>query len=159
MKSDTFPRTLIGVAFVIAGLYFAVFYGIEGCRKNKGPWLVTFTTNEAGPVIEVLQPKLKRSAIIKFPGEMVNLTNSSTTVEFDRPKKSAVFGRVIYEDLMQLPGVVTFALFGHEVELLPRALIVNRREIRWSPPPVVELWPTNKPAMPLKARPSWQTNQ
>ena len=42
------------------------------------------------------------------------------TVEFDRPRKAAVFGRVIYEDLMQLPGVVTFNLFGHEVELMRR---------------------------------------
>ena len=159
MKSDRFPRTFIGAAFVIAGLYFAVFYGIEGCRRSSGPWRVTFTTNEAGPVIEVAQPKLNRSAVLKFPGETVGATNYPVTVEFDRPRKAAVFGRVIYEDLMQLPGVVTLDLFGHEVELMRRTLIVNRRSIPWTPPPVVELWPTNKPATPIKARPSWQTNQ
>jgi len=159
MKSDGFPKTLIGAAFIIAGLYFAVFYGIEGCRKSNGPWRVTFTTNEAGPLIEVSQPRLNRSAVIKFPGEPAVATNYPITVEFDRPKKPAVFGTVIYEDLMQLPGVVTFNLFGHEIELLRRNLIVNRKSIPWTPPPVVELWPTNKPAVPLKARPSWQTNQ
>ena len=159
MKSDGFPKTLVGAAFVIAGLYFAVFYGIEGCRKSKGPWRVTFTTNEAGPVIEVSQPRLNRTAMIKFPGEAAVATNYPITVEFDRPRKPAVFGRVIYEDLMQLPGVVTLNLFGHEIELLRRNLIVNRRPVSWTPPPVVELWPTNKPTVPLKARPSWQTNQ
>jgi hypothetical protein len=159
MKSDRFPRTLIVAAFVIGALYFAVFYGIEGCRQSSGPWRVTFTTNEAGPVIEVAQPKLNRSAVLKFPGETVGATNYPVTVEFDRPRKAAVFGRVIYEDLMQLPGVVTLDLFGHEVELMRRTLIVNRRTIPWAPPPVVELWPTNKPATPIKARPSWQTNQ
>ena len=127
MKSDPFPKTLIGAAFVIVGLYFAVFYGIEGCRKSKGPWRVTFTTNNAGPVIEVTQSNLNRRATIKFHGEVAEETSYPATVEFDRPKKPAAFGRVIYEDLMQLPGVVTFDLFGHEIELLPRTLIVNRR--------------------------------
>src|SRR5688572_2449713 len=125
MKSDRFPRVLIGAAFVIAGLYCAVVDGSEGCRKSSGPWQGTFKTNEAGPVVEIAQPKLNRSAVLKFPGETVGATNYPVTVEFDRPKKGAVFGRVIYEDLMQLPGVVTFDLFGHEVELMRRTLIVN----------------------------------
>lgn len=144
---------------MIAVLYFAVFYGIEGCRKSKGPWRVTFTTNNAGAVIEVSQATMKHSTVLRFPGEVVPPTNYPVTIEFDRPKKRAVFGTVIYEDLMQLPGVVTFNFFGHEVELAPRALNVNRRSIPWSPSPAVELWPTNKPATPLKPRPSWQTNQ
>ena len=144
---------------MIGVLYFAVFYGIEGCRKSRGPWRVTFTTNYAGAMIEVSQAVLKHSAVLKFPNEAVPPTNYPVTVEFDRPRKQAVFGTIIYEDLMQLPGVVTFNLFGHEVELAPRALNVNRRSIPWSPAPTVELWPTNKPATPLKPRPSWQTNQ
>ena len=159
MKSDPFPRKLLVAALMIGVLYFAVFYGIEGCRKSKGPWRVTFTTNNDGAVIEVSQAALKHSAVLKFAGEAVPPTNYPVIVEFDRPRKRAVFGTVIYEDLMQLPGVVTLNLFGHAVELAPRALNVNRRSIPWSPPPVVELWPTNKPAAPLEPRPSWQTNQ
>jgi len=97
--------------------------------------------------------------VIKFPGEAVLPTNFPVTVEFDRPRKPAVFGAVIYEDLMQLPGIVTFNLFGHEIELLQPHLVVNRKRVSWTPAPVLELWPTNKPAVPLKPRPSWQTNQ
>src|SRR5262245_8726223 len=102
MKSDRFPRTFIVAALVIGALYFAVFYGIEGCRTSSGPWRVNFETNEAGPVVVIAHPKLHRSAIIEFPGEVVVATNYPLAVEFDRPKKPAVFGRVIYEDLMQL---------------------------------------------------------
>lgn len=159
MKRDGFPKSLIWVGFVICGLYFVVFYGIEGCRKSKGPWRVTFTTNEAGPVIEVSQPRLNLGAVIKFPGEAAPATNYPQTVAFDRPKKLPTFGRVIYEDLMQLPGVVTFDLFGHEIELLPRTLIVNRTAVPWHPHPALELSPTNKPPVAPKARPSWRTNQ
>jgi hypothetical protein len=44
--------------------------------------------------------------------------------------------------------VVTFDLFGHEIELLPRALIVNKRSIPWQSGATIDLWPTNKPAVP-----------
>jgi hypothetical protein len=55
---------------------------------------------------------------------------------------------VIYEDLTFLPGVVTFDLFGHEVELLPRALIANKKQVPWKSGVTIDLWPTNKPAEP-----------
>jgi hypothetical protein len=61
-----------------------------------------------------------------------------------------IFGRVLYEDLTILPGVVTFDLFGHEIELLPRTLIINKKEIPWKSESVLELWPTNKPVQPPK---------
>ena len=77
------------------------------------------------------------------------------TVLFDRPRKPAPFGKVIYEDLTQLPGVVTFDLFGHEIELLPRVLVVNKRQIKWNSQASIELWPTNKLPQPPKPRPSW----
>lgn len=155
MKSDAFPRSLLLAGVAIMALYFVVFYGIEGCRHAKGPWEVTFTTNELGPVALVKQPRLDLSATIKFPGETGRTTNLPQTVRFNRPKQPVPFGDVIYEDLMQLPGIVTFDFFGHEIELSPRTLIVNKRQVPWTPPPSLELWPTNKLAQPPKPRPSW----
>jgi len=156
MKSDGFLKPLILVGLTVMALYFVVFYGIEGCRHAKGPWEVTFTTNtESPPVIVVKQPHLNLNCMIRFHGEVTSATNLPQTVKFDRPKQSVPFGRVIYEDLMQLPGVVTFDFFGHEIELMPRTLIVNKREIPWNSQRSVDLWPTNKPAQPPKARPSW----
>jgi hypothetical protein len=32
---------------------------------------------------------------------------------------------------MFLPGTVTLDCFGHEVELLPRVLVLNRRQVPW----------------------------
>ena len=39
---------------------------------------------------------------------------------------------VKYADLTYLPGVITLELFGHEIELLPRTLYVNRHAIPWT---------------------------
>jgi hypothetical protein len=44
-------------------------------------------------------------------------------------------------DLRFLPGTVTFQLYGHEVELLPRALMIDRQEHPWKPDSVINLHP------------------
>ena len=49
-----------------------------------------------------------------------------------------------------LPGVITLDLFGHEIELLPRVLIVNKKEVPWQSGLSLVLSPTNKPAIPPK---------
>ena len=129
--------------------YLAVFNAIEWARQRKGGWRVLFLTDGAGrPRVEIDQPALKLSARLHFADETVNLTNLSEQVVFDRPRKPVPFGKVIYEDLTFLPGVVTFDFFGHEVELLPRVLIVNKAEVGWSAS--MKLASTNKPANPPK---------
>ena len=62
----------------------------------------------------------------------------------------SAFSFNIMADMTFLPGVITFNLFGHEVELLPRALIVNKKDIPWSSAANVVLRPEAKPATPPK---------
>jgi hypothetical protein len=103
------------------------------------------------PTMVIYQPKLGISSVeLLFPEERVAQSNTVEKVLFTEPRQKVPFGRVIYEDLRSLPGVVTLDLFGHEVELLPRVLIVNKREVPWQSETVLELWSTNKPAMPPK---------
>jgi len=42
-------------------------------------------------------------------------------------------------DTTFLPGTITFELFGHEIELLPHALIIHREEHRWQPNATIAL--------------------
>ena len=146
MKSGLSFKSVVLTFLVVLGLYLASFYGIEFWRQNKGPWEVTFTTDSQGnPGIVVYQPKLNISSVeILFPGEKTLATNRSQRVIFDRPLKTIPFGQRIHEDLTSLPGVETLDLFGHEIELLPRTLIVNRKEIPWKSEMVIELAPTNR---------------
>ncbi|MCI0744412.1 MAG: hypothetical protein L0Y58_03300 [Verrucomicrobia subdivision 3 bacterium] len=156
VKSSFPTQSFLIAGAIILALYFAVFYGIEGCRHAKGPWRVTFAASNEIPRIDVAQERLKFFATLVFVGEANTATNLPQAVIFDQPKRSIPFGRVIYEDLTQLPGVVTFDLFGHEIELLPRALIVNKREVPWNSRPSIELFATNKPATPPQPAPGWK---
>lgn len=148
MKSGFTAKSIVILFFVVLGLYLAVFFGIEQTRHRKGPWDVDFQTNtEGAPMLIVSQPKLGLSDVrIVVHGE--NASNAAGRVSFDQVKRSVPFGRVIYEDLTFLPGVVTFDLFGHEIEVLPRALVVNKKLVSWRSGMTVDLWPTNKPAEP-----------
>jgi hypothetical protein len=148
MQSGFTARSIVLLFLVVLALYAAVFFGLEKTRRHKGPWEVSFQTNTQGdPTLMVSQAKLGLSDVsIVVHGE--NTSNVTGRVVFDRVKQPVPFGRVIYEDLTFLPGVVTFDVFGHEIELLPRALIVNKKLVDWQSAMTVELWPTNKPAEP-----------
>ncbi len=146
MKSGITPKGVVALFFAVVVLYFGVFHGIEYARHRKGPWEVTFQPDGQGnPTLAISQPALGlRDVKMVFHGE--SSSNLTARVLFDRPLRSIPFGKVIYEDLTFLPGVVTFELFGHEVELLPRVLIANKNEVPWASGATIDFWPTNKPA-------------
>ena len=147
---------------IVLGLYLAVFYGIEHWNQRNGPWQVQFVSDNSGnPSAIIEQPKLKIAMVkVVFAGENAQ-TNLSQSVSFSRPLASLPckmpFGEVIYEDLRTLPGVVTFNLFGHEIELLPRVLIVDKKEIPWKSEAAIELSVTNKPAQPPRPPKGWDS--
>jgi hypothetical protein len=141
MKRDNLLKHA-SVAFVFAlGLYLMAFYGIERARQIKGPWHVTFKSDERGqPSITVSQPQMKVADLqLLFQGEKIQQTNLSETIIFDSPKTNIPFGKIIFFDTTFLPGTITFDLFGHEIELLPRVLGVNRKEVPWKSDTTIQL--------------------
>jgi hypothetical protein len=136
MKSSD-PLKHFVFAFIIAVVVYVVFfYGIEHRRTVNGPWQVTSTNSAAGvPELVVSQPKLKVSNLkIDFPDDKLPLINSNRLMIFDTPKEvpfPVPFGQCIFMDTTFLPGTVTFNLFGHEIELLPRVLIIDKIEHPW----------------------------
>lgn len=149
MQSNRLGRDLAILFSLVLLLYVAAFQGVEHLRARKGPWQVTFERDAQGvPAIVIGQSRLGVSRFqIRFPEESATATNLPAVLVLGEPRQppfDAPFGRVIYEDLTFLPGAATFDLFGHEIELLPRALLVNRREHPWQAEASLTLWRTNK---------------
>src|ERR1051325_1119643 len=136
---------LIGLLLAV-GIYAGGFAFDQHLRIRRGPWEVTFTTEPSGaPAIFVNQPKLNIANLkIVFDGE--SATNAPATVLFDAPQKPVPFGKVKFEDLTYLPGTVTFDFFGHEIELLPRTLYLNRKAHSWISNEAITLSRADKPA-------------
>jgi len=146
MKRDNPAKHFI-LAFVIALLGYAlVYHFIENRRTRKGPWQVTFTNSPAGePGILIDQPALSISNVqIQFPGSAISnrqsvitnqfLFNQHKPVPYDLP-----FGKCVFMDTTFQPGTLTFQLFGHEIELLPRVLVLDRQEHPWKSGEVITL--------------------
>jgi hypothetical protein len=146
------------LAFLLALAGYIVFYqAIEYRRIRKGPWRVTFTRNAAGaPLILIDQPKLAITNVqLSFAGEPLPATNRPVTLVFDQPRPvpyAVPFGNCVFMDTTFLPGTVTFQLFGHEIELLPRVLVLDREEHRWQSGASITLSPPGKIA-PAQAKP------
>lgn len=74
------------------------------------------------------------------------------TVRFNEPRVRPGFGEVRFQDATYMPGTVTLLAFNHEVELIPRGLVLDRQERPWQPGLTVELAPTNQPPPLLQTK-------
>jgi hypothetical protein len=123
----------IAIAFVIAVVLYIVSFGwIEHRRTFRGPWEITFTSDAAGqPSLAIAQSTLGISERITFTGHKIAATNLAQVERFEVAVSNLPFGEMIFQDPTFLPGTVTMRQFGHEIELLPRTLIVDSNEVPW----------------------------
>lgn len=156
MKSDGIWKHF-GLAFALALVFYVgFFYGVEHLRRRRGPWEVTFTTNAGGgPVVAVGQPALQIPTIeLVFPAQTNAPLPGPQTVRFDQPATRAIpFGTVKFLDTTVLPGTVTLDLFGHEIEFLPRTLIIDKHEHPWRPARTITLTNAAGPPTPAAGQP------
>jgi len=137
---------ILGVAAAIAVAAYVFLFSLDQYLQHRsGPWTVVFQASPGGePSLSIShQRKGIEEVTILFSG----VTNDpvSTVVEFRKPTVSIPFGRLKHTDLTYLPGTVTLEVFGHEIELLPRTLYINRQEKEWRSGDVIRLGPWNRP--------------
>jgi hypothetical protein len=132
MRSDSLIRHF-AITFGIAVVVYIVSFGwIQHRRMFRGPWEITFATDAAGqPSLAISQPVLKVSETITFPGQKIAPASLARAQRFEEAVTNLPFGEMIFQDPTFLPGTVTMRQFGHEIELLPRVLIVDKKEIPW----------------------------
>jgi hypothetical protein len=159
MKSGG-PLKHFVLAFFFALVCYAIFYpAIENRRTRKGPWLVRFTRATTGdPALVIDQPLLAITNLqLVFVGETLPASNSARMVTFEQPKQTPYevpFGQCIFMDTTFLPGTVTFRLFGHEIELIPRVLMIDHQEHPWLSDAVITLHPEQEStAKPVSSSP------
>lgn len=140
------PLALVFVGSVL--FYAAAYFAIEHRRTHNGPWQIAFTNDPPGnPAILVNQPRLGiTNVLISFPGETVPA--GTTAVDFNpaEPREGpfpAGFGQCRFMDTTFLPGTIVFDLFGHQVQLMPRVLTIDRVEHPWRAGEVVSVSKTN----------------
>ncbi len=164
MKTDGLWKAFGAVFLAVLILYVVSFAWLSGRQVQRGPWQVAFQRAASGvPMLVLNQASLGITNVtLRFPEEQLPQGYANATVRFDSPLRQPPFGRLIFHDLMFLPGTITLDLFGHEVELLPRTLVLDRQEQPWCPNLTISLWSSNKlppesrsppkPRQPLRRR-------
>lgn len=153
MKPDNLLRHLV-VPFAIAVVVYVIFYtGIEHRRTRNGPWEVIFTNDVSGaPELIINQPKLAITNVqIVFPVETNLPSGQAVAIAFSQPREvpyDVPFGKCVFMDTTFLPGTIVFDLFGHEVQLIPRVLTVDKQEIPWRSNATIPIARTNAIARP-----------
>lgn len=150
--SSRFPVAPVAIVFGGCVLLYGIAFGfIEHSRHRKGAWELSFVTDTAGvPSLRIEQPALGIHGVeIRFPLAHETPFPSRTALQLDKPARALPFGRRIHEDLTFLPGVIAMELFGHEVEIAPRTLVLDRKEVAWSPNLMIRLeTPPSAPPKP-----------
>ena len=127
-------KTLAIVGLVTLIVYITVFSLVEGNRRKDGPWELTFTQVDDSPALRISQTKLNLTNITILFTEAIIPTNLPQTVRFQHGQIAPLdlpFGKCIFLDTLYLPGTVTCEVFGHEIQLLPRTLTIDRVEHPW----------------------------
>jgi hypothetical protein len=136
---------LLGVVVLVG--YFGVFNWVERRRFVKGPWQVSFTQSNSAPVLVINQFTLRiTNVMIVFEGSIL-ATNVSETVAFGQGRAvpfDLPFGKCVFLDPLFLPGTAACEVFGHQIQIIPRVLMIDGIERPWVSGGTFVL--TNKPA-------------
>jgi hypothetical protein len=149
MKSDGLLKMLL-IAFVIALVVYAVaFFGIQNRRTRRGPWQVAFTNDVSGaPELIISQPALAITNVqIIFPNATLPKNFSPKNLAFDQPREvpfDLPFGQCLFMDPTFLPGTLVFSISGHEIQLIPRVLTIDKVEQPWKSNATISLSPAVK---------------
>jgi len=135
-KPDGIGRHVLA-AFVLSLLvYVGGFWGCTHWRLRRGPWELTFAAGETnGATVTVRQSALGIDEVrLVFPeAQVTNRLPLTIRVATPDDAQGLPFGHVKFLDTTELPGTMTLELFGHEVELLPRVLLLDRVPHPWLP--------------------------
>lgn len=151
MKPES-PLKHFLLAFLFALIGYAVFYyAIEHRRNRNGPWTVAFASGPGDvPSLVINQPRLGITNVrVFFAGETLKGTNAPETLMFAQPREvpyPVPFGTCVFMDTTFLPGTVTFDIAGHEIELLPRVMMIDHEEHPWHNGETITLPPVRPPA-------------
>ena len=135
-------KQLLLLFLVTIVAYFTVYTLIEHRRNRNGPWQITFTAEAGAPAIVINQPKLGiQNVKLTFPGGEIS-TDATQTIAFDTARETpftVLFGQCVFLDTTSLPGNVTLQIHGHQIQLLPRTLTLDRKEQAWKSDAVIPL--------------------
>jgi len=145
MKMSRWIKELSWIFLGALAVYILAYKGIEGRRTQDGPWQVCFTNQPGGSaLIHINQPGIGiTNVLISFPDCVVSAASFTGMPLFDQARTvpfAAGFGRCVFQDAVSMPGTIVLEVFGHEIQLLPRVLTIDKKEQPWKSESTITLY-------------------
>jgi len=153
MKPTHIWKQVIAVFVCSLVGYMLVFAWIEHARRKNGPWQATFGISNGFPTLIINHSKrqLTNISIVFVDAPVPTNLPQSIAFEHGRPAPFDLpFGRCVFIDALYLPGTAACEIFGHEIQLMPRVLTIDKVERPWRSGEKILL--TNQPSATLPAR-------
>jgi hypothetical protein len=147
------PKTLIGLA---AGLLFA-YIAFSQFKFYSDAWSVTFEVSDGQTSLDITSGKFKNKRLqILLPHAATPLPMGPRTVVFWKKEAAAQvpFGTVNFVSPRPAPGRVTLLVLGHEIDLRPQAVYLDRQEYKLDSNRIIRLLPAPPPESTPAAAPA-----
>ena len=138
------------ICFGLAAVVYAVvFTFVEGRRTRLGPWVVTFH-DQSGTVnaVRIDQSALGLTNItILLAASPAEGRSTNHMITFDQPQSVPFVvpgGQCVFLDLLFQPGTVVLEVEEHQIQMLPRTLAIDGKEVAWLANSVHDLRPQDE---------------
>jgi hypothetical protein len=128
-------KHVIAAFLITLVVYIVAFNWIEHRRVRNGPWEVTFQNSNGDLELVINQASEGIRDVRLHFTEVPFGTNQSQTIQFTAGRKvpfALPTGRCIFLDPLFLPGKAVLDIAGHEIQIMPRVLIVDGVEHPWA---------------------------
>ena len=127
-------KHLIAAFVITLVVYIVVFSWIEHRRVRNGPWEVTFQNSNGDLELVVNQTSEAIGDVRIHFADVTISTNLRQTIQFTAGKSvpfALPVGRCVFLDPLFLPGKAVLEIAGHEIQLMPRVLVLDGVERTW----------------------------
>ena len=131
---------LIIILLITLLVVIAAFIFIIKPIRERSPWNIKFEISDGIPSIYISNntPMVPATKII-FSNEKIN-RDLSENIAFEKHNINKIpFGEITFTDVTLFPGRITLKLFNHEIDILPRALIIDKKEYKWGERLIIDL--------------------
>jgi len=125
-------KAITQISLGVAVIFIAVYFVNRSFVRGNQYWIVAFEAKNGSRQISISRSNSSILVNILFTKIKSDSFKESKKIIFNSSKDNGLpFGRLKTFDLTTFPGYIALEIYGHEIEILERALIIDKHEYYW----------------------------
>jgi len=125
-------KAITQIGLGVAILFIAIYFINRSFIRGNQYWVVAFEAKNGSRQISISRSNSSILVNILFTKIKSDQFKGSKKIIFSSSKNNELpFGRLKTFDLTTFPGYIVLEIYGHEIKILERALIIDKHEYYW----------------------------